>query len=95
MKKKSIIEIDSNELDTLVHEKLGFKEYEFVPVEECGNDSSHEFTVSNKPHDKWQQESIDKWAKYKFVRYSNGAILNELCIKGFIEPGEYLVTVCW
>lgn len=94
MKKKSIIEITDRELDNLVHDKLGYKEYEFVPVEECGNDSDHSFDVDGKL-DKWGLETLEKWKNGQFVHYSNGIVLNKLCADGHIEKGEYIVKVSW
>jgi hypothetical protein len=94
MKKKTIIEIDYNELEDLVREHLGFKKYSFVATEECSNDSSHEFDVDGIL-DKWDKLELEKWPKGKAPQYSNRVILNALCEAGHIEAGEYLVTVCW
>ncbi len=99
MKKKNVIEITDRELDKLVKAHLGFSHYEFVPVEECGNDSAHQFSVVGKD-DKWfyfndHEEIMAKWKAGGHVMFSNGNILNELCVRGVIEPGEYVVTVCW
>jgi len=96
MKTKTIIEIDYHELEKLVKEKLGYKEYDFVAVEECGNSSSHEFDVSNEFEDaEYDEQDIAKWEKGEFVHYSNGTVLNQLCRKGYIPAGEYLVNVFW
>jgi hypothetical protein len=99
MKKKTVTELDYKELETLVKKHLGFAEYNFVAVEECGNNSSHEFTV-DEGEGNWfdaeeHAEDIAEWTAGEFPRYTNGTILNELCIQGHIEPGEYIVTVCW
>lgn len=94
MKKKTIIEIDYNELEQLVYDKLGFKQYDFVCAQECGNDSSHSFVVDGKIS-KWDKENLDKWAEGKDMAYGNQTVLNALCAKGFIEAGEYIVSVYW
>jgi len=94
MKKKSIIEISYKELEKLVKEKLGYKNYCFVAVEECGNDSDHQFDVDGEIDD-FDLEDIKSWEEGKFVNYSNGIILNKLCADGHIEKGDYVVTVCW
>ena len=86
--------MSSNELDKLVQEKFGFNEYNFVPVEECGNDSNHSFDVDGKL-DKSDKKDLAKWEKGEFVHYSNGTILNALCFHGLIEPGEYIIEVFW
>lgn len=101
MKKTTVIKMGYHELEALVHEKFGFKEYEFACVEECGNDSSHSFDVDGEL-DKWDKETLDQWEngnpsmKNKhFVHYSNGVILNALCFHEIIEPGEYIIRVSW
>jgi hypothetical protein len=93
--------MDYNELEKLIHEKFGFKEYEFAAVEECGNDSSHEFTVDGEL-DEWDKETLHEWEHGNpemegkhFVHYSNGILLNALCFHEIIEPGEYIISVCW
>jgi hypothetical protein len=95
MKKKSIIEITDRELDELVFKKLGYKNYNFVPVEECGNDSSHQFNSIDGKLDKAELKFFDRWEQCEFVHYSNGTVLNKLCADGHIEKGDYVVTVCW
>ncbi len=94
MKTKTVTEIDYRELETLVEEKLGFKDYSFVATEECGNDSTHEFSV-NGVLDVWEEGYVKEWERGEQPLYTNGAILNKLCQKGFIPKGEYLVGVCW
>lgn len=96
MKIKTITEITYDELEKLVKEKLGYKDYNFGAVQECGNDSSHQFTVEKEFEDEeYDQETIEQWEKGEFVNYSNGIILNKLCKEGHIPEGNYLVTVCW
>lgn len=93
--------MDYNELQKLIHEKFGFTEYDFVSVEECGNDSEHSFDVDGKL-DKFDKETLSQWENgnpqmrgKKYVHYSNSVLLNALCFHGIIEPGEYIVEVCW
>jgi hypothetical protein len=96
MKTKTVTEIEYHELEDLVKEKLGYKNYSFVAVEECGNDSSHEFTVEKGFEDsEYDKEQIEKWEKGEFVQFSNHVILNKLCMEGHIPAGNYIVQVCW
>lgn len=90
----SIIKIDDDALDKLVFEKFGFKKYNFVAVQECGNDSAHAFNV-NGHLTEYDKKQLAKWEKGEFVHYSNRVILNALCFHGLIPAGEYLVKVCW
>ncbi len=94
MKHKSVIEIGYSELERLVQDKLGFKDYSFAATEECGNDSDHQFDVDGKL-DKWDKENIQEWKDGESPTFTNPVILNELCRLGHIKKGEYIVTVCW
>ena len=91
---KTVIEMSDDELDALVREKLGFTQYEFIPVQECGNNSGHQFKVDGRlsPH---ATQVLDRWANGEFVHYSNNAILNKLCADAHIPAGNYIITVCW
>src|SRR5688572_13461948 len=99
MKKKSVIEIDSSEVEDLAekHLSLGSNEYSFVAIQECGNDSSHQFDVDlpDRNND-WVLEDIEQIEDRKYVpTYRNDLVLSLLCEKGILEPGEYIVNVCW
>ena len=93
MRKRTIIEADYSEIENLVRPL--FSKYGFVPVQECGNDTSHQFNGINGELDKFEQDDINKWYAGEFVGYSNDAILNHLCHLGIIEPGDYIIKVCW
>jgi hypothetical protein len=86
--------MDYAELEKLVKEKFGFKKYCFAAVEECGNDSSHEFTVDGEL-DEFDKEDLKKWEDGEFVKYTNGILLNALCFHEIIEPGDYVIEVFW
>lgn len=89
MKKITYIEMDYHEFDELVKEKYGI-ETEFVANQEANNDSEYSFNVDGKLSD-YQRED---WEEKNF-QYGNGLLLNKLCEDGHIEPGKYLITVCW
>jgi hypothetical protein len=91
---KTINEIDYRDLDTFIQKEYGWKEYEFVAVEECSNDSYHSFDVDGNL-DTCDLSSIDKWKNGGFVHYSNHTIMNMLCRDGHIPAGNYIVSVSW
>ena len=102
MQKKSVTELSYSELEDLAAKHLGLpksgkNEYSFVAVQECGNDSSHQFTVAPPSRgDEWVDKDIARIENDKFVKmYRNDVVLDLLCEKGVLEPGEYVVTVCW
>jgi hypothetical protein len=95
--------IDYHVIDDIVHKYYGnggstneyHPAYEFVAVGECHNDTVYEFEVDGV---------LDSYAKEHASRFQedgnpgglrNGVILNILCQDGWLEPGTYLVEVCW
>ncbi|KKL24088.1 hypothetical protein LCGC14_2418810, partial [marine sediment metagenome] len=64
---------------------------------ECSNDSDHSFLAERKELDRYGQKKIQEFiedpanAGYCVVN----DIFNDLCNKGIIEPGHYLVWVSW
>jgi hypothetical protein len=91
MKTKLVVECDYSEIEALAEKHYGAKGYSFVAVQECGNDSSHSFRVSNK----MGKKEAEQIRKGKIPNYHNGDLLNCLCADGFIEAGDYVVKVCW
>jgi hypothetical protein len=70
------------------------QQWDFVSDQECGNDSSHSFTVVNET-DEFEKEDLIDFVKGKRVSGMAHAILNDLCSKDLIPAGKYIVNVCW
>lgn len=106
-KTKTVHEIDSFALDDLIAETYGLEGFEGTL--ESPNDSTHSFLVrkpeNQYPHGpaesrevllKYAKENVDKIIAAKCCEhYVLGDILDDMCAKGVIEEGEYLVNVCW
>jgi hypothetical protein len=106
-KTKTVHEIDWNKLNELIAETYGLDDFEGTL--ESPNDSTHSFKVDkteNKyPHSteenratllKYDSDSVAEIIKNKCCEhYSLGHILDDMCDKGVIEEGNYLVDVCW
>ena len=99
-KKSSLIRVEYSVLDTAITVFLEVKgfvtkrgdEYSCVCENEWGNDSCHEFDVEPELPD-----FTDSWTvkMYEKFRPDTQSVLNWMCADNLIEPGEYLVTVCW
>lgn len=96
--KKTILEVDYNELDKSINEFLkekGIKgEFEVVADEELNNDSQKSFLVDGKEDEFFLKYDLPDIKKGKFS-FKTGTILNWMCIEGKIEAGEYIVDICW
>ena len=79
--------------------KVYRKDFRFALDQESSNDTSHEFWVSKKKLDEYDQERMDEFLGDSEDLLHGGpyadVILNDLCHKGLIKPGHYIVRVCW
>jgi hypothetical protein len=99
MKEVKRYEVDYSDLSDFVTEVYGIAKdslgrgYNFAATEECGNDVSIPFNVEPEPFNpKW--DDVEQF-KEKGFGISNYSIMNDLCHKGWIPAGSYIVHVCW
>lgn len=95
MKKLEVVLMDYGELEDLVREHTGLKE--FVPVAdfEWGNDSFYLFQdVKRDPNATGLNRVEESIAKDRIL-FSPLGVMNWLCMHAHIEPGNYLVSVSW
>lgn len=57
--KKTVIEVDYGDLERFVKETYKQKEYSFVAAQECGNDSSHSFSIPRRNF--WTSTTRRSW----------------------------------
>jgi len=93
-KRVEYTEVDYQDLESLIREVYGKPDYDIVADEEWNNDSDHTFTVEPKL-DMYQTQDIEQFKATGEAMYRLGTILDDLCANGHIEPGEYLISVCW
>ena len=93
--KETVFQIDDNVFDQIVNEVYGKTDFSFVASEEMSNDTAKSFDVEKEPLDKWDQEILDEFIKGNRHQWVAAIIFNDLCNKGIIEEGEYIVYVSW
>jgi hypothetical protein len=92
-KKKTVIEVDYNDLDNFIADAYGLDTFEGTL--ESPNDSVHDYEVTGKVDEYQQEDIVEAIANKNTEYYMLGPILNDLCSKGKLEAGCYLVRVCW
>ncbi len=96
---KTVHFVDYGDLQDEVKKRYDIDDYEFVAVQECGNDCEFEFKVDKALTDfekNWDLPAIEKMKTDKYVEtFNNGLVFKALCLDGFIEPGTYIVRVSW
>ncbi len=90
---------DYREFDTLVNKHIPSAngKYEFVDAEEANNDSSYAY------HNIKPMDITNEFVKtYELGEILDGKLMNKigatleyLCYLKVIEPGNYLIEVCW
>ena len=96
-KLESVITVDYIDLDEFLTKRFDLPEdYEFVAMEESGNDVSHTIDVSKEKLNEYDQKDIDEFLiTKKPPLYRTGDILRYLCNIGEIPEGKYLIEVSW
>jgi hypothetical protein len=91
-----VIEVDYSDLNDLVHRVYGNKDYEFVADEEMNNDSTKLYRdVGREGVDSYEEEKLEKFKKGGIETYITRTLLEDMCRSGHLEPGNYLISVCW
>jgi hypothetical protein len=92
---KSYAEVNSSDLERFAEKVYGLKDYSFVAVQECGNDSQHTFDIDGKIDGYDSLDAADIRSGKCVRAYRNRLLLNCLCADGHIPKAEYIVEVCW
>lgn len=93
----SFIEIDDNDLDNLVREKFGIKNFESRCIDEAFNGMSKRYDIDGEL-DANAKRITKKWEDGQGKDSDYGSVkvmLNALAFHGLIEKGKYLVTYSW
>lgn len=92
---KTVKIVDHHDLDDFIsfHYSLPFS---VVADQELNNYSYKMVTVESKPLDEWEQEDLRRLSERR--EYSTGvlnALMTDLCNRGFLDSGSYLIRVFW
>jgi hypothetical protein len=92
---ETIYSVDSSDFEEFVQEKLNHR-YDFVQASECANDSNHRYKVNEEIKD-YSLREAEKFIEEGWPGgwFNAGDVLNALLLKGHIEPGTYIISVCW
>lgn len=93
METKTTHHVDWNDLAKLLEFVYATKPFELGG----SNDSSYSRTViAEEPVDKWDANILKGIIKHKFVDDCElGMVLNDICAKGAIAPGDYIIKHSW
>jgi len=85
--------VDYSELQQTIEQVYG-KKFDILEDMDASNDTSVEVTVQPRC-DKFDQERIDKWLKTGETGYLARSLMNDMCLKGHIPEGSYVIRISW
>ena len=94
---KTIIAIDYSKLERLVQAAYDIPEWSFVADNEMNNDSEKEINIKAEELDKYDAGKLEEFitSKGRKGSYLTTTIMTDLCNKNILQPGCYIVSVCW
>jgi len=94
VEKKTVFKVDYNDLDDFISEVYGHR-YEIVADEELSNYSSKEYHVEQEELSDYNMKSLREFTEEGRGMYNARLILVDLCNKGLIETGDYVIDIFW
>ena len=86
-------EVEYGDLEQLIGDTYG-KEFSVISALCCGNDTMHSVRAQNCA-DKWEKREIQDWLDGGHEEIGLHGIFSDMCEKGLLEAGDYLVNVYW
>lgn len=94
-KREEVVRVQYHQLDDLIREQFGIRDYECVAAEEWGNDEEHRFDLTNvSESDASDAVDIEK-AKAGDWQWKTWTLLEDLVRREILEPAIYIVQVSW
>ena len=93
-KEVSYYEVEWTNLERFIEAVYGQK-YDIVSDMEWSNDSEHSIKAEKRTFSQYEVDQLVAFrttGKGGWILY---ILLDDLCNRGFIPSGEYLITVCW
>jgi hypothetical protein len=92
--KQVVYTADYGEVEKWIEEVYGH-EFEIVAQDELSNDSTLSVEVQGSGLDRWSQAHMEAFATTGVAEMRTWAVLEDMCTKGLLEPGTYVIDVGW
>ncbi len=90
-----IFKLSYKEFEKFVVVNYGVDNYSYISAEECCNDTEQLYSDVKGELKEYQTEDLNKFKEDGIGLYLTSTILEDLCSKGIISKGSYLITVSW
>ena len=96
LKSQTVQIVDYNDLCNFIEEAYGIDKFEYVALEELNNYSYKNYSIRKGEFDDYDLRKLEKFKQNPTsVNYITGILLTDLCNKGWLEEGDYMVHVSW
>jgi len=97
MIKKQVIEMMYVELEELIQKTYGWGKYSLCAAEELDSAPSWTTTVVKNGLNEFDRLDLAVMkVKGPYARqYRTRMLMNDMCDQGILEPGDYVVEICW
>ena len=87
--------IEYSDFEDIIKAEYEVPDFSFVAEAEANNDSSYDYHVTDGGLDKWDKEEVENFRKTGEIGYNIQALLDDMCYRGLIDAGRYLIKVSW
>ena len=95
LKQETSYVIEYHKLEELIKKVYG-KEFSVISDMEAQNDSVHQMSVDGVAlTDKYDLTRFNEWVNYNKEGFITNLIMQDLCSKGHLPPGKYLLKISW
>jgi len=102
IEKMTVNRVEYFELEAHIRRVYGIDDpkemFSIVAMEEWNNSSSHLFNLNwTEPLNEYDAKRLAEWKcdPFGYHPYMLWVILTDMVNNGALEPGNYLITVCW
>ena len=91
---RSYFVVDYHDLDNLLREYYPGWDT-IISDQELHNDMEHAIWVQKEEISEYDIDDLEKSKAGKHVSWCLNTLMTDLCNRDIIEPGDYLITICW
>lgn len=91
---ETVHRVDYSDFEAFVEETYG-QPFSFPADVTSGNDTSHSLHANKRTLCEDEREEIDVFVATGQHGYLSHLLLDDLCSKGLVPEGSYVVDVCW
>lgn len=93
-KRETLIVVDYGDLENFIDEVYDH-DFELVADQELSNDVDKKMNIHPEELDEYDQAKLDKFVCGQNPSYMLRILMTDMCNRGLIEAGTYLIEISW